>query len=76
MTREEAKVLLGDLEKRHPQLHDMALLSLRTRSGPRRFSNCAGSMWTATSYGLYITQKGGKRGFVRVPEVGSDALGV
>ena len=28
LTREEAKALLDDLEKRHPQLHDMALLSL------------------------------------------------
>ena len=26
LTREEAKALLDDLEKRHPQLHDMALL--------------------------------------------------
>ncbi len=34
LTREEAKALLDDLEKRHPQLHDMALLSLRTGLRP------------------------------------------
>ena len=47
LTREEAKSLLDDLEKRHPQLHDMALLSLRTGLRPTEIFKLAGRMWTA-----------------------------
>ena len=42
LTKEEAKALLDDLEKRHPQLHDMALLSLRTGLRPTQLENLRG----------------------------------
>lgn len=68
LTREEAKALLDDLEKRHPQLHDMALLSLRTGLRPTEIFKLRGQDVDANACGLYIIQKGGKRVFVRVPE--------
>ena len=68
LTREEAKALLDDLEKRHPQLHDMALLSLRTGLRPTEIFKLRGQDVDANGCGLYIIQKGGKRVFVRVPE--------
>ena len=67
-TDEEAKALLDDLEKRHPQLHDMALLSLRTGLRPTEIFKLRGQDVDANACGLYIIQKGGKRVFVRVPE--------
>lgn len=68
LTREEAKALLDDLEKRHPQLHDMALLPLRTGLRPTEIFKLRGQDVDANAGGLYIIQKGGKRVFVRVPE--------
>lgn len=68
LTREEARALLDDLEKRHPQLHDMALLSLRTGLRPTEIFKLRGQDVDANACGLYIIQKGGKRVFVRVPE--------
>ena len=68
LTREEAKALLDDLEKRHPQLHDMALLSLRTGLRPTEIFKLRGQDVDANACSLYIIQKGGKRVFVRVPE--------
>ena len=68
LTREEAKALLDDLEKRHPQLHDMALLSLRTGLRPTEIFKLRGQDVDANACGLHIIQKGGKRVFVRVPE--------
>lgn len=68
LTREEAKSLLDDLEKRHPQLHDMALLSLRTGLRPTEVFKLRGQDVDGNACGLYIIQKGGKRVFVRVPE--------
>ncbi|WP_279028315.1 tyrosine-type recombinase/integrase [Bilophila wadsworthia] len=68
LTREEAKALLDDLEKRHPQLHDMALLSLRTGLRPTEIFKLRGQDVDGNACGLYIIQKGGKRVFVRVPE--------
>ncbi len=68
LTREEAKALLDDLEKRHSQLHDMALLSLRTGLRPTEIFKLRGQDVDANACGLYIIQKGGKRVFVRVPE--------
>lgn len=67
LTKEEAKVLLDDLEKRHPQLHDMALLSLRTGLRPTEIFKLRGQDVDGNACGLYIIQKGGKRVFVRVP---------
>lgn len=68
LTKEEAEALLDDLEKRHPQLHDMALLSLRTGLRPTEIFKLRGQDVDANACGLYIIQKGGKRVFVRVPE--------
>lgn len=68
LTREEAKALLDDLEKRHPQLHDMALLSLRTGLRPTEIFKLRGQDVDGNACGLHIIQKGGKRVFVRVPK--------
>ena len=68
LTREEVRALLDDLEKRHPQLHDMALLSLRTGLRPTEVFKLRGQDVDGNACGLYIIQKGGKRVFVRVPE--------
>ena len=68
LTREEVRALLGDLEKRHPQLHDMGLLSLRTGLRPTEIFKLRGQDVDGNACGLYIIQKGGKRVFVRVPE--------
>ena len=68
LTREEARALLEDLELRHPQLHDMALLSLKTGLRPTEIFKLRGQDVDANACGLYIIQKGGKRVFVRVPE--------
>lgn len=68
LTKEEAKALLDDLEKRHPQLHDMVLLSLRTGLRPTEIFKLRGQDVDANASGLHIIQKGGKRVFVRVPE--------
>jgi len=64
LTREEAKSLLDDLEKRHPQLHDMALLSLRTGLRPTEIFKLRGQDVDGNACGLYILQKGGKRVFI------------
>lgn len=68
LTREEAKALLDDLRFRHPQLHDMVLLSLRTGLRPTEIFKLRGQDVDANACGLHIIQKGGKRVFVRVPE--------
>ena len=68
LTREEAKALLDNLEKRHPQLHDMALLSLRTGLRPTEIFKLRGKDVDVNACGFYVIQKGGKWVFVRVPE--------
>lgn len=68
LTKEEARALLDDLEKRHPQLQDMALLSLRTGLRPTEIFKPRGQTPDGNACGLYIIQKGRKRGIVRVPE--------
>ncbi|MGN0009530.1 MAG: tyrosine-type recombinase/integrase [Desulfovibrionaceae bacterium] len=68
LTREEVKALLDDLEKRHPQLHDMALLSLRTGLRPTEIFKLRGQDVDSNTGGLHIFQKGETRMFVRMPE--------
>lgn len=68
LTREEAKALLDDLAVRHPQLHDMVLLSLRTGLRPTEIFKLRGQDVDAVGKGLHIIQKGGDRVFVRIPE--------
>jgi len=67
LTIEEAKALLDDLEKRHQQLHDMVLLSLRTGLRPTEIFKLKGQDIDANANVLYILAKGGKRVPVRVP---------
>ena len=57
LTREEAKALLDDLEKRHPQLHDMALLSLRTGLRPTEIFKLRGQDVDANACGFYVIRK-------------------
>lgn len=68
LTREEARALLDDLSARHPQLHDMALLSLRTGLRPTEIFKLRGQDIDAVGKGVHIIQKGGDRVFVRIPE--------
>jgi len=67
LTVEEAKALLDDLQNRHPQLHDMVLLSLRTGLRPTEIFRLRGQDIDANANVLYILAKGGKRIPVRVP---------
>jgi len=64
---DEAKALLDDLQKRHPQLHDMVLLSLRTGLRPTEIFKLRGQDIDENANVLYILAKGGKRIPVRVP---------
>lgn len=68
LTREEAKALLADLEARHPQLHDMVLLSLKTGLRPTEMFRLKGQDIDANARVLHIIAKGGKRTPVRVPQ--------
>lgn len=68
LTREEAKALLDDLAVRHPQLHDMVLLALRTGLRPTEIFKLRGQDVDAVGKGVHIIQKGGDRVFVRIPE--------
>lgn len=68
LTKEEAKALLGELEMRHPQLHDMVLLSLRTGLRPTEMFRLKGEDVDATANVIYIMAKGQKRVPVRVPK--------
>lgn len=68
LTREEAKALLGELEVVNPQLHDMALLSLRTGLRATEIFKLRGQDIDANANVLHVIEKGGKRSPVRVPE--------
>jgi integrase len=67
LTREEARALLDDLKLRNPQLHDMALLSLKTGLRPTEIFKLKEQDIDANAHVLYILAKGGKRVPVRVP---------
>ena len=67
LTREEAKALLGDLQFRNAQLHDMALLSLKTGLRATEIFKLKGQDVDAGANVLHIFAKGGKRTPVRVP---------
>lgn len=68
LTRDEAKALLDDLKIRHPQLHDMVLLSLRTGLRPTEIFKLKGEDVDPSSNVLYVLAKGGKRVPIKVPE--------
>ena len=68
LTREEVRALLDDLEKRHPQLHDMALLSLRTGLRPTEVFKLRGQDVDGNACGLYIFQQPRKKtAFEKIP---------
>lgn len=67
LTRDEAKALLDDLQFRNAQLHDMALLSLKTGLRPTEIFKLKGQDVDANAKVLHIVAKGGKRMPVRVP---------
>jgi integrase len=66
-TPDEAKKLLAELERRNPQLRDMALLSLRTGLRATEIFKLTGQDVDAAADVLYIIAKGGSRAAVRVP---------
>lgn len=68
LSKEEARALLADLQTRHPQLHDMALLALRTGLRPTEIFKLRGQDVDVSAKGVHIIQKGGDRVFVRIPD--------
>jgi integrase len=66
-TPDEAKNLLAELKTLNPQLHDMALLSLRTGLRATEIFKLKGQDVDAYADILYIVEKGGNREAVRVP---------
>lgn len=66
-TRNEAKTLLAELKAGHPQLHDMALLSLRTGLRCTEIFKLKGRDVDADAGILHVIAKGGRRTPVRVP---------
>jgi integrase len=66
-TPDEAKNLLADLKNHHPQLHDMALLSLRTGLRATEIFKLTGQDVDALADVLYVIAKGGARTAVRIP---------
>ena len=67
LTKEEATTLLDALLKVSPQLHDMALLSLTTGLRPTEVFGIKGNDLDIENNQIWITQKGHKRGCVKVP---------
>ena len=67
LTRDEAKTLLAELETAHPQLRDMALLSLKTGLRATEIFKLRGQDVDTKAGVLHGIGKGGKRAPVRVP---------
>jgi integrase len=67
LTPDEAKNLLADLKSHHPQLHDMALLSLRTGLRATEIFKLKGQDVDALADVLYVIAKGGTRTAMRIP---------
>ena len=65
---DEAKKLLAALRESNPQLHDMALLSLRTGMRATELFKLKGQDVDANADVLYIIAKGKTRTAVRIPE--------
>ena len=74
LTKEEAKILLEDLEWRHPQLHDMVLLSLRTGLRPTEMFRLKREDVDASANVLNVLGKGKIRQPIRVPQTVIDML--
>jgi integrase len=67
LTPDEAKKLLAELMAYNPQLHDMALLSLRTGLRATEVFKLKGQDVDAHADVLYIIAKGGSRAAIRIP---------
>jgi integrase len=67
LTPEEAVALLTELQKASPQLHDMALLSLTTGMRVTEVFGVKANDLDIENNQIWITQKGHRRGCVRVP---------
>ncbi|MDR2050625.1 MAG: site-specific integrase [Deltaproteobacteria bacterium] len=67
LTPKEAKDLLTELKTHNPQLHDMALLSLRTGLRATEIFKLKGQDVDAHADVLYIIAKGGSRVALRIP---------
>lgn len=68
LTKEEAKALLEDLSFRHPQLHDMVLLSLKTGLRPTEMFRLRGEDIVADAGVINVLAKGRKRQPIKVPQ--------
>mgnify|MGYP005811548323 CR=1 FL=1 len=66
-TPDEAKILLDELKKRSPQLHDMALLSLKTGLRATEIFRLKGEDVDPRGNVLHIIAKGGERQIVHAP---------
>ena len=73
-TPEEAKILLEELAKRSPQLHDMALLSLKTGLRATEIFKLNGEDIDPRGNVLHVTAKGGERQIVHAPKSVIDML--
>jgi integrase len=67
LTEGEAHKLLSELNAYNPQLHDMALLSLRTGLRATEIFKLKGQDVDANADVLYIIAKGGNRTPIRIP---------
>ncbi|HIW77678.1 MAG TPA: tyrosine-type recombinase/integrase, partial [Candidatus Bilophila faecipullorum] len=73
-TPEEAKTLLGKLAQRSPQLHDMALLSLKTGLRATEIFKLRWEDIDPRGNVLHVTAKGGERQIVHAPRAVIDML--
>ncbi len=73
-TPEEVKGLLAELKDRSPQLHDMALLSLKTGLRATEIFKIKRQDVDPHAGILHVTAKGGQRQAVRVPKEITDIL--
>lgn len=73
-TPEEAKILLDELANRSPQLHDMALLSLKTGLRATEIFKLQWENIDPRGNVLHVTAKGGERQIVHAPRSVIDML--
>ena len=66
-TPEEVRSLLADLKERSPQLHDMALLSLKTGLRATELFKLKGQDIDSHAGILHVTAKGGQRQAIHIP---------
>ena len=74
LTREESAALLEELEKRSPQVHDMALVALRTGLRATEIFDLRGHDLDPATSTIYVEAKGGKRHAVFADSTVMDTL--